>query len=268
MAEDTTEKLAATTSAGRVEEFYWDNVVFKVENSLFKVPRDRFIAQSEVFAGMFGYESGEGRSDKNPIVLEGYKVDDFNALLKAIYPPTLELNGGASHLTKAEMKSVLKLSTAWEMRKIREYAILHLSGSPVGFFQLDPSEKIILAREHRVSKWFIEGITSLVKDDPNLSLDDLEACVGLRTAYRIVGIKLEQCNASRTIRPGFGPSQTYVVDRAILDAFKDEIDEMVKDERQYEVEFEEMAGDFEDNGEEPVRLTVQGTHHLYQPIFT
>ncbi|KAF6750639.1 hypothetical protein DFP72DRAFT_909703 [Ephemerocybe angulata] len=243
MAEDTTEKLSATTSAGRVEEFYWDNVVFKVENSLFKVPRDRFIAQSEVFAGMFGYESVEGGSDENPIVLEGYKVDDFNALLKAIYPPTLEVKDGWSHLTKAELKSVLKLSTIWEMKKIRKGAISNLSNS---FSKaLDPVEKITLAREHRISKWFIQGLTSLVKDDLKLSLDELEDSVGLRTAYRIVGIKLEcKCvppdtvnvwcnNCKKNVRiPGRGSS----VAKPISDAFEYEINEMVKDERQYELE--------------------------------
>jgi hypothetical protein len=30
--------------------------------------------------------SGEGTSEDNPIVLEGYKADDFEASLKVLYP--------------------------------------------------------------------------------------------------------------------------------------------------------------------------------------
>ncbi|KAF6750655.1 hypothetical protein DFP72DRAFT_774324, partial [Ephemerocybe angulata] len=183
---------AETTSAGRVEEFYWDTVVFKVENSLFKVPRGQFIAQSEVFAGMFlvprpvgdEHESAEGGSDANPIVLEGYKADDFKALLKVLYPSYVSsMVTEREDPTKYELESVLKLSTIWEMNKIRSYAIKQLSIESV----LSPAERVTLAREHRVSKWFFQGVTSLVKDA--LSLDDLEASVGIRTAYRILGIK-------------------------------------------------------------------------------
>jgi hypothetical protein len=31
-------------------------------------------------------ENAEGRSDEHPIILEGYKAADFQALLKIIYP--------------------------------------------------------------------------------------------------------------------------------------------------------------------------------------
>jgi hypothetical protein len=30
--------------------------------------------------------NGEGTSEDNPITLEGYKADDFEALLKVLYP--------------------------------------------------------------------------------------------------------------------------------------------------------------------------------------
>ncbi|KAF5341054.1 hypothetical protein D9611_006151 [Ephemerocybe angulata] len=238
-AEQTTDQLAATTSAGRVDEFYWDTVVFKVENSLFKVPRERFIAQSEVFSGMFqlvpgdGHESVEGGSDDNPIVLEGYKADDFIALLKALYPGTSEVNGAGGPRTKDEMISALKLSTIWEMKKIRKYAVYSLSHSFVSGI-LSPVEKITLAREHRVSKWFIQGLTSLVEDNLKLSLDELEASVGLRTAYRILGIKHEHCSSCR--KNVKIPVRGAVFQKSIRDAFEVEINEMVEDERRYDSE--------------------------------
>lgn len=54
---------------------------------------------------------------------------------------------------------------------------------------MTPIEKVTLGREHRVGPWLEEGLISLVKCHPDLSLDDLEAAVGLRTAYRIVGLR-------------------------------------------------------------------------------
>ena len=92
-------------------EFYWDNIVIKVcnhwrlsiivhifsliyvqvEDRLFCVPRFGFVQSSEVFADMFLLPSGpeattEGQDREHPIVLEGYKKDEFSCLLKVMYP--------------------------------------------------------------------------------------------------------------------------------------------------------------------------------------
>jgi hypothetical protein len=70
-------------------EFYWQRG--KVENALFKVPRNHFVASS-VFATIFTLPSGgagaEGTEDK-PFVLHGVAEVDFEALLKLMYPPPL-----------------------------------------------------------------------------------------------------------------------------------------------------------------------------------
>jgi hypothetical protein len=97
------------------KEFYWTNVFFQVggllwapihlrhtlclsnyrpgqvEDILFSVPRCEFEQSSEVFADMFLLPSGpsasiEGQDKEHPIVLEGYKKDDFACLLKVMYP--------------------------------------------------------------------------------------------------------------------------------------------------------------------------------------
>ena len=90
-------------------EFYWDIVFIKVcsyfsvvictfksnyvqvEDKLFSVPRCEFVNSSEVFADMFALPSGpmapkEGQDKEHPIVLEGYKKDEFTSLLKVMYP--------------------------------------------------------------------------------------------------------------------------------------------------------------------------------------
>ena len=63
----------------------------QVEDKLFCVPRSEFMQSSEVFADMFLLPSGpaahkEGQDREHPIVLEGYKKDEFNSLLKVMYP--------------------------------------------------------------------------------------------------------------------------------------------------------------------------------------
>lgn len=61
----------------------------QVEDTLFRVARHAFLQSSPVFEDMYsvgGSNSGEGATDANPIVLEGYKASDFEALLKILYP--------------------------------------------------------------------------------------------------------------------------------------------------------------------------------------
>jgi len=79
----------------------------QVEDRLFCVPRYEFVRSSEVFADMFRLPSGpgeivegqdgasiegqdgantEGQDRKHPIILEGYKKDEFACLLKVMYP--------------------------------------------------------------------------------------------------------------------------------------------------------------------------------------
>ena len=63
----------------------------QVEERLFSVPRCEFIQSSEVFADMFLLPSGpaahtEGHDREHPIVLEGYKKEEFSCLLKVMYP--------------------------------------------------------------------------------------------------------------------------------------------------------------------------------------
>jgi len=179
-------------------KFYWDTIVFKVEDELFCVPRSEFVQSSEVFADMFLLPSGpaghsEGQDRDHPIVLEGYKKDEFMCLLKVMYPTAGSLISGPKldlYLEKEEWVSVLKLSTIWNMTKIRNYAIHRLSTDVV----LSPVEKILLARSHRVAAWLEEGVTSLASVDSSSTLEDL-ATLGWETAARILWVNLRDISS-------------------------------------------------------------------------
>jgi len=172
-------------------EFYWDTVFVKVEDKLFCVPRCEFVQSSEVFADMFLLPSGpathvEGQDKDHPIVLEGYKKNEFTCLLKVMYPTATSLISGSElelNLKKEEWVSVLKISTIWNMTKIRQYAIHRLSTGVT----LLPIEKLLLARAHRVGRWLNEAVISLVRD-PMPTLEDL-ATLGWETVSRILWIR-------------------------------------------------------------------------------
>lgn len=63
----------------------------QVEDYIFKVPRCHFERKSEIFRTTFTLPTGdgvhaEGQTDENPVVLEGIRSLDFQALLKVLYP--------------------------------------------------------------------------------------------------------------------------------------------------------------------------------------
>ncbi|KAF8808884.1 hypothetical protein BYT27DRAFT_7188391 [Phlegmacium glaucopus] len=173
-------------------EFYWDNVVFKVGDMLFRVPRCEFEQSSEVFADMFRLPSGatectEGQDKEHPIVLQGYRKDEFCCLLKVMYPRAKTVISGTKFelsLEKEEWVSVLKLSTIWNMKQIREYAIHWLSTNGA----LTPIEKIQLARAHKVATWLEEGLASLVNGVHKLTREEL-ATLGWETSALILWIR-------------------------------------------------------------------------------
>ncbi|KIM37714.1 hypothetical protein M413DRAFT_47828, partial [Hebeloma cylindrosporum] len=165
-----------------------------VEDRIFCVPRYEFISSSEVFTGMFLLPLGpevrvEGQDRENPILLEGYKKDEFASLLKVMYPTATSLISGTPptldlRLGKEEWVNVLKLSTIWNMERIREYSIHCLSTD----FVVSPMEKIHLARAYKVSAWIKEGVTTLVSSAHRPTFDSL-ASLGWETAARILWIR-------------------------------------------------------------------------------
>ncbi|RXW15126.1 hypothetical protein EST38_g10734 [Candolleomyces aberdarensis] len=148
-----------TTATPTVSRRKWGGMVFfKVEEIIFEVPRYRFSESSEVFETMFNLPPGsegnlEGQDEEHPVVLEGYEAAHFDALLKVLYPTPHDLISGTFKLEKEEWIGVLNLSTRWNMKQIRKHAIDELSK-----ISLDPVEKVVLAREHKVAKWFRDGV--------------------------------------------------------------------------------------------------------------
>ncbi|KAF9016109.1 hypothetical protein BDZ89DRAFT_994726 [Hymenopellis radicata] len=155
--------------------YYWDSVVFLVENRLYKVPRYYFANYSEIFGSTFdlpqGSASPEGQSDDHPFKLHGLTCSEFDSLLRVIYP----MNTHAqlySCLTFEDWTSILKLSTMWGMSDIRQLAVDNLSKCMA--LRRDPVEYIVLAKAYEVVAWLRHGYQELVKRTEPISPEEAE----------------------------------------------------------------------------------------------
>jgi len=131
----------------RDEAYYCVDIIFLVEDTLFKLPRYLFEESSEVFRDMFQLPtpkdiSHDGDSDEQPLFLEGVRKVDFRRLLKAMeFPakspasrhPRIKQNKSRKlprkylheeeQMLRDDWSSALELSCMWQMAKIREIAI-------------------------------------------------------------------------------------------------------------------------------------------------
>ncbi|TEB28186.1 hypothetical protein FA13DRAFT_1735804 [Coprinellus micaceus] len=164
-------------------------VYLKAEDEIFIAGRQALVGHSPVFEDMFlvgNSSSGEGRSAENPIILEGYKAADMEALFTILHPSSEDVIAGKFTLTKEQWVGVLRITRPWGMEKVRKIAIKALSEESFGLTAVD---KIALGLDHKVVSWLLEGLTTVVSKAHEFPVDALEEAVGLRTAYRIAGIR-------------------------------------------------------------------------------
>lgn len=167
-------------------KFYYDTVVFQVEDKLHRIPRIHLTKYSQVFKDMFelpptpSSEAGEGgikqvviegTTDEHPIVLPGCTNEEFESLLEVLLTP--------GHLAPLELDTnrwiaALKLSTMWDMPLIRALSIKSLSSLPEPLRAL---QKVQLGLQFKIREWVIEGCTALILPSlaPPASSADLDS---------------------------------------------------------------------------------------------
>ncbi|KAH7909358.1 hypothetical protein BJ138DRAFT_1155473 [Hygrophoropsis aurantiaca] len=186
---DAKEQPGRTTEVPFVrkdDRFYFTNVVFLVESTLFRVPKHVFVNESDVFRQMFelpvpdGVEV-DGCSDERPLRLDLIKQDDFKQLLKALLPdPRNPQNNPKS---PSDWISVLKLSTMWDFARIKTQAIGSLKS-----LTMDPIDKICLARDYHVTEWIVPTMNDLAKRKEPIGMKDVEK-IGIELGLRIAAIR-------------------------------------------------------------------------------
>ncbi|KAK7679650.1 hypothetical protein QCA50_017362 [Cerrena zonata] len=173
------------SSTSHDARFYMEQVVFLVEDTLFKISRRPFEEMSEVFCDMLSLPivgmnaSPEGQTDDHPIVLQGVKADDFRALLTLMFPPWTTVHPHA--LCASEWTSVLKLSTMWLMAEYRTTAIQKLEV----LLGEDPVRRIVLANEYRISSWLSGAYLQLASRTDALTPQE-GSSLGYECAFKVV----------------------------------------------------------------------------------
>ncbi|KAJ2918269.1 hypothetical protein MD484_g2133, partial [Candolleomyces efflorescens] len=176
-------------------EYFWEFVLFSCEGRIFRVPKYRFISDSEVFATKFGLNPdtpsessdtfegvGEAQSTSNAIIELDVGANDFRNFLKALHPryPEQTLD-----LSKSEWLSVLRLSTEWYFNDFRKRAIENLTA-----LTLDPVDRVDLGTQFNVSSWLKTGFRELVTRMDIITVEDARR-IGLETAIKVYGIRDE-----------------------------------------------------------------------------
>ncbi|KAL5507225.1 hypothetical protein ACEPAH_6681 [Sanghuangporus vaninii] len=155
----------------RDDEFFYNLIVFRVEDSLFRVFREPFIRESEVFAGMFDLPVSEGMKrdgmdEAHPLHLEGIRVVDFRPFLKALHAPQYH---EPLSLSQDEWMSVLELSHMWSFVALREQAIKQLNA-----FDLNAFRRLRIARKYGIPGWVPKAYSELVDREEMLTNDEVE----------------------------------------------------------------------------------------------
>ncbi|KAG7085398.1 hypothetical protein E1B28_002959 [Marasmius oreades] len=166
------------------QRFFVDVVFFQVEDELYKVPKKPFMENphppfSDIFSLPLPKDEStntdlqpEGTSEENPIVLEQLLKVDFERFLSVLFVnPPFQAAKFFESLTIDDWTSVLRLSTQWHFIALRMFAIYHLSCKK----DLTYIDRILLARQYSVSKWFFTGVVDFARDYTMSEISHIDA---------------------------------------------------------------------------------------------
>ncbi|KAF9047721.1 hypothetical protein BJ165DRAFT_1610428 [Panaeolus papilionaceus] len=203
-----TKTMMVPDTPARDDMFYSEliPVIFKVENTLFRVLRDELLHPGSFFETLFslpqpqlpakttgdnaevkpGLRSGEGKSDDHPIVLEGISARAFRNFLRAIYPSQVR-KIVTPCTTCEEWFDVLELSIMWDFTDIRRRSILELSP----FVKTGSvNSQIVLAERHRVKSWLVSALSIIAASPDSIPIEELKTeGVKLETIYLLAVVQ-------------------------------------------------------------------------------
>ncbi|KAJ3827046.1 hypothetical protein F5878DRAFT_248054 [Lentinula raphanica] len=144
------------------------NVLFRVEDTLYRIHKYFFQRDSPVFGAMFSLpvpngEQPEGDVDGRPIHLDGIQCVDFDRLLSVMYPKDFN---SSELFTVDEWQSVLKLSSQWDFDSLRKLAIKHIG------CVASSADLVLLGHKYDVSEWLLPHYISLCSRDEPLTLQE------------------------------------------------------------------------------------------------
>ena len=175
----------------------------KVEDQLFRVPKDAFESQSEQFRKLFANVPGglDGNIDE-PIFLDGVEKDAFRNLLRLMYPPyvvcirttqprvilhlhspTVSPFAGAILFNREQWIKLLDLAQTWGFAGFRDLAIKQLE-----LAKFEEVEKLEFALKYHIKQWYADAYFALAKRPEPLSVEEGQR-LGLELSLKITRIR-------------------------------------------------------------------------------
>lgn len=157
-----------------------------VEGVLFKVHRFFFQRDSQIFKTMFTLPPPsnvpgpiEGEAEENPIVLQGFKILDFERFLSILYP----INFLETDLsTVDEWTSVLIISTMWEFDSLRKLCVEKLHQVTLA------TDRVVLGKRFDLTHWLTPAYYHLCTRAEPLNLEEGEK-LGIADVVKIGQIR-------------------------------------------------------------------------------
>ncbi|KAI0050764.1 hypothetical protein FA95DRAFT_1486672, partial [Auriscalpium vulgare] len=169
------------------------DVIFRVENFLFRVHRYFFVRESAFFREKLPHppppgEFTKGSSDTNPFVLEDARSMDFNRFLWVFYNPKYSIY----EADVDDWTSILKLAHQWSFPEVKALALRELER-----LEMDPIQKIVVYHAYDVDRnLLVASYTALTARDEPISLDEGRE-LGLETSLQIARAR-EAARGART----------------------------------------------------------------------
>lgn len=157
------------------------DVVFRVENMLFRVHRYFFTRDSSFFLEKLPHppppgEFSKGSSDNNPFVLEDTFKIDFERLLWVFYNEKYSIY----EANVEEWSSILKLAHQWDFNEVKVFALRELER-----LEMPALDKIILYHTHDIDRNLLKAAyTALTVREEPISIEEGYQ-LGLETALRL-----------------------------------------------------------------------------------
>ncbi|KAF9446548.1 hypothetical protein P691DRAFT_803840 [Macrolepiota fuliginosa MF-IS2] len=146
--------------------FYIENVVFRVEDNLYKVSNRPFTQHSPFFRRCFESRGFVKFNHHDPLVIDpDVTKTEFECLLCFFFPPKLS---GEWEPSTTQWVSILRLSAKWEMDEVKNLAVQKLGGLDFG----DTATKLRMAQESGIWDWFVSGMRTLVTRREPLSIHE------------------------------------------------------------------------------------------------
>ncbi|KAF8650090.1 hypothetical protein AX16_005416 [Volvariella volvacea WC 439] len=170
-----------TSNEVRHPEFYFgdENIVFRVENTTFRLPLYFFKRDSPEFRDLLEKPRPGTGIVPDVIKLNNVTVKDFERLVKVMYPSKI---GKYDATTVEEWTSILTLADRWKFASIRELAIKEIVriGTPV--------DKILLGEKFSNGELLRSGYYDITMRDQALEKEEGDK-LGMEKVVKIAGVR-------------------------------------------------------------------------------